>query len=123
MTNNNDESEQPTPLLVGKLYDRVKFTTQVVLPATSTLYFTLGAVWGLPYVEQVIGTLAAIATFLGVILGFSSKAYYASDARFDGSAVIMRTDEGKKIVSLELNGDPAQLIEQEEIRFKVTPPE
>lgn len=59
----------------NKLYDVLKWIAQYALPAISTLYFTLANIWGLPYVEQVVGTVAAIDTFLGVFLGISSAKY------------------------------------------------
>lgn len=65
-------------LIPDKTYDILKWIAQYLLPGSATLYFTLSQIWGLPYGEQVIGTIAAISTFLGVILGLSSAAYKAS---------------------------------------------
>lgn len=62
-------------MLSNKTYDILKYIAQIVLPAIGTLYFALAAIWGLPYAEQVIGTITAIDTFLGVVLGFSSSTY------------------------------------------------
>lgn len=59
----------------NKVYDILKWVAQILLPALATLYFALAKVWNLPYSEQVVGTITAIDTFLGVILGLSSKAY------------------------------------------------
>lgn len=64
--------------LSDKMYDTLKFVAQYLIPGLSTLYFTLGGIWGLPYVEQIIGTLAAIDTFLAFVLGLS-KAKYEGD--------------------------------------------
>lgn len=62
----------------SKVYDVLKFVAQILLPALGTLYFALASIWGLPYAEQVVGTITAIDTFLGVILGISSNKYYKS---------------------------------------------
>ena len=59
----------------NKTYDVLKYITQIVIPAVGTLYFALAGIWGFPYGEQVVGTLTAIDTFLGVCLGISSKQY------------------------------------------------
>ena len=59
----------------NRLYDILKWTAQVFLPALGTLYFALAATWGLPYSEQVVGTITAADTFLGVLLGISSASY------------------------------------------------
>ena len=65
----------------NKLYDILKWIALVLLPALGTAYFGIAQIWGLPYAEQVVGTITVIDTFLGVILGISSKQYYADDAR------------------------------------------
>lgn len=57
------------------VYDKLKFLAMIVLPAIATLYFTLAGIWGFPYGEQIVGTITAIDTFLGVILGISSAQY------------------------------------------------
>lgn len=46
-----------------------------LLPAAGTLYFALSGIWGLPYGEQIVGTITAIDTFIGVILGISTSQY------------------------------------------------
>jgi len=62
----------------NKAYDVLKFIAQYVLPALGTLYFALAGIWGLPYGEQIVGTITAVDTFLGVILGYSSAQYKKS---------------------------------------------
>lgn len=59
----------------NKTYDILKYITQIVIPAIGTLYFALAGIWGFPYGEQIVGTLAAVDTFLGVCLGISTKQY------------------------------------------------
>lgn len=61
--------------MTNKVYDILKFFAQVILPAIGTLYFALAGIWGFPYAEQVVGTIAAIDTFLGVCLGISTSKY------------------------------------------------
>lgn len=59
----------------NKTYDILKWIAMCLLPAAGTLYFALAGIWGLPYGEQVVGTITAIDTFLGVILGISTSQY------------------------------------------------
>lgn len=59
----------------NKTYDILKYIALYVLPALATLILTLGGIWGMPYSEAIAGTITAIDTFLGAILGISSKAY------------------------------------------------
>lgn len=62
-------------LLSNKQYDILKWVAQILLPALGTLYFALAGIWGFPFGEQIVGTITAIDTFLGVILGISSSQY------------------------------------------------
>ena len=64
----------------NKAYDIMKWIAQYFLPALGTLYFALASIWGLPYGEQVVGTVTAIDTFLGVILGISTMQYNKSNS-------------------------------------------
>lgn len=59
----------------NKVYDVLKWIAMYFLPALGTLYFALSGIWGLPYGEEVVGTVTAVDTFLGVILGISSAKY------------------------------------------------
>ena len=61
--------------LSNKLYDVLKWIAQLLLPALGTLYFALAGIWGFPYGEQIVGTITAVDTFLGVILGISTANY------------------------------------------------
>lgn len=61
--------------LKNKTYDALKWIALYLLPALGTLYFALSGIWGLPYGEQVVGTITAADTFLGVLLGISSATY------------------------------------------------
>lgn len=62
-----------------KVYDVLKWIAQYILPALGTLYFALAGIWGFPYGEQIVGTITAIDTFLGVVLGLSSNTYYKNN--------------------------------------------
>ena len=57
------------------VYDVLKYIAQIVLPALGTLYFALANIWGLPYGEEVVGTIVAIDTFLGALLQISTAQY------------------------------------------------
>lgn len=59
----------------NKVYDILKYIAQIVLPAVATLYFSLSGIWGLPYGEQIVGTITAIDLFLGALLKLSTNQY------------------------------------------------
>ena len=58
--------------LSNKAYDIIKWVAQYLLPALGALYFALSQIWGLPYGEEIVGTITAIDAFLGAILGIST---------------------------------------------------
>lgn len=62
-------------IMNSKTYDTLKFIALVVLPALGTLYFALSQIWGLPYGEEIVGTITAIDTFLGALLKYSNDRY------------------------------------------------
>lgn len=59
----------------NKVYDILKFIAQIVLPALATFYVTLASLWGLPYPEEISGTIMAVDTLLGALLMISSTNY------------------------------------------------
>lgn len=61
-----------------KVYDVLKWVAQILLPAVGTLYFALANIWGLPFSEQIVGTITAADAFLGAILGISTAQYKKS---------------------------------------------
>ena len=61
--------------LNNKTYVVLKWIAMYLLPAIGTLYFALAGIWDFPYGEQIVGTVTAVDTFLGVILGISTANY------------------------------------------------
>jgi len=59
-----------------KVYDILKALCTVILPAIGALYVGLSSIWNLPYATEIAGTLAAICTFIGAIIGIDSKKYW-----------------------------------------------
>lgn len=67
-------------MMSNRTYDILKWIAQLLLPALGTLYFALASIWGFPYGEQIVGTITAVDTFLGVILGISTAKYNEQQA-------------------------------------------
>lgn len=61
--------------LTNKTYDILKYIAQIVLPALGTFYFAIAGIWGLPYGEEIVGTITAVDTLLGALLMLSNSAY------------------------------------------------
>lgn len=66
--------------MTNKIYDVLKYIALIVLPALGTLYFALAGIWGLPYGEQVVGTITAMDTCLGALLGLSAYKYNKNES-------------------------------------------
>ena len=63
----------------NKVYDVLKWIAMYFLPAIGTLFFALSGIWNLPYGELVVGTITAVDTFLGVLLGICTSQYNKSN--------------------------------------------
>lgn len=62
-------------ILPDKVYNVLKWLCLIFAPALITLLTTIFTLYNIPNVEVVTGTIAAIATFIGALIGVSSKAY------------------------------------------------
>lgn len=107
-------------MITGKLYDYLKWLAQIVLPGVGALYVALAALWGLPAAEQVAGTILAIDAFLGTLLGISQVAY--ANQVGGGVMNIVPKDGGGLTYDLVVDGDPADIADMKEVRFKVQTP-
>lgn len=115
------DSEEVTGLqLSNNTYNNFKFVVQIVLPALGVLYASLSEFWGFPRVQEVVGSLNAVALFLGLILRISSASYARTpDSRTpEGTFVIRDTVEGNKSIILELDTDPEEFINKSTIVFQ-----
>jgi len=64
--------------LDDRTYDVLKWIVMIVIPALTTAYVGLAAVWGFPYAEEVAKTSAVVCTLLGALLGISTAEYNRS---------------------------------------------
>ena len=102
----------PVLLISNKSYDVLKEVTTVWLPALGTLYFTVAQVWGLPFAEQVVGTITAIVVFFGLVLKISSSSYSKVAGNYvtpSGSLVINTSDPDKDTYLLQLDSSLSEL--------------
>ena len=101
----------------GPAYDFLKKVAQIWLPAMGTLYFALAQIWHLPSAEEVVGSVVAVDTFLGVILGISSNSYNNSDERYGGTLALVDGEDGTTLHLKSIN--PLALTTKPEVTFKV----
>lgn len=107
-------------LISNKTYDVLTRVVQLVLPALAVLYVSLADLWDLPNALAVAGTLAALATFGGVLLKFADNSWNNSEGKFDGEVVIGNADPdtGNPDVQLTITGDPNDLPAKDVVRLK-----
>ena len=79
----------------SKVYDILKWLGSVGLPAIGALYFELADVWNLPYVPQVVGTIAIITTFIDTVIGISSIRYKNRIDAIDESKISLLNSDDK----------------------------
>ena len=62
-------------ILPDKVYNILKYICLVAVPAIITFITTIFALYHIPNVEIVVGTISAVATLIGRLIGLSTKAY------------------------------------------------
>ena len=112
------EHEAQDHLLSNSVYNGLKHTAQIGLPALGTLYFTLAQIWGLPASEEVVGTIVAVDAFLGILLGYSTKTYNESEAKYDGS-VLLSPGEQPETTTMATSFKTAALADKDEVILKI----
>ena len=113
---------KPDHLLTNAQYDLLKKIVQLGLPAFGALYAGLANIWGFPNGDAVVGSIALLTVFLGVVLGFSSRSYDSSEAKYDGALVVDTTDPTKDVYRFELNQPLQELTAGQNLTIKVQPP-
>ena len=61
--------------LSNMTYDVLKWVVTIALPALATLISAMGLIWGWEWTTPVVATLVALTTFLGALIGISTKNY------------------------------------------------
>lgn len=103
--------------LNNKVYDVLKWTALVAIPAFSVLYFTLAGIWGLAYAEEVVMTASAVELCIGTLLGITTPGW--NKQRIDGTVNVVE-DETSMKYDLALEKNPEEVLEsKDEIVFKV----
>lgn len=98
----------------NKTYNVLKWIAMCFLPALGTLYFTFAEIWHLPCATEVVGTITAVDTFLGVMLGISSSGY-----KGDGTMIIDTSNPEKDVYRMELDDPLETLNDRDQVIFKV----
>ena len=62
-------------MLNNKIYDILKWCVMIAIPALTTAYVGLIAIWHWPYADEVAKTSSVICVLLGSLLGISTAQY------------------------------------------------
>jgi len=108
--------------LQSDLYDVLNNVVKIGLPGAGTLYFTIAKIWGLPYAEEVIGSFAAVAVFLGIIITISKLSYSGSVKSNDGALVVDQSNPLKDSYSFEVTTPLEDLAMKDSITLKIKSP-
>jgi hypothetical protein len=101
----------------NKMYDRLRWLVQIVLPAFGTFYFVFAGIWGLPGAEAVAATVVALCTLLGTVLQISARGYEPDDDTIGDILVVNGGIEKSAI--LAFNESPDALVVGDTVRLKV----
>lgn len=105
--------------LTDPVYNYWKGLVLTKLPAISSFLFVMSYIWDLPSSKVLMGFLAIVSFLLGLCLTISTKRYKTSNAAYDGKMFVVIPEDGPKVFTLELNGDPEELTQKESITFKI----
>jgi hypothetical protein len=102
-------------MLTNKAYNVVKYLITIFLPAVGALYFALAQVWDFNRISGVNGTINAVITFGGLLIGYSTRQYKktaeAQAGAPDGDLVVTADPvDGHKYLGLVVNHDSVEAM-------------
>lgn len=106
-------------------YNVLRQVVEKVFPGLGVLYTALATLWGFTYVTEVVGTLAALAIFGGILLSLARKGYSpvvdngVPPGGYDGQVVSDVNEAGEPVLRLQLDTSSAEnILNKQQIVFK-----
>ncbi len=99
--------------LTKSAHDGLTKLVLVVYPGLSVAVFVMSYIWDLPSAKLLLGMAATMSFVIGLYLIRNEHAY-------DGKIFVTDSDEGGKLFTLQLDGDPEELDQKRAVSFKVT---
>lgn len=59
----------------SKIYDALKGIVMYLVPAMEFLVLSLGEIWDIPYYAKIGASIAAVGTFIAILIGISTYKY------------------------------------------------
>lgn len=107
-------------VLSNEQYDALQRIAQYLLPAIGAFYFTIAQIWGLPYAEQVVGTIAAVGVLFALVLALSRRTYKDGNIKYDGDITIGTNEHGYTgLTGLALERPVTELTGKNTLTLKV----
>ncbi len=126
MTTPQSPSASAAPLS-DKLYNQLKLSATLLLPALAAAYFGLAQIWGLPAGAEVSGTLSVINVFVGVLVRYASAVHNANvtaEAKvYDGEAVWEPLESGEGSTLRFTSVNHTSLMTKDSLTFRLIQPE
>ncbi len=107
-------------MLSDRAYAWGKSLTLRILPAAGAAYFSLAGLLEWHNGGTVAGVITIVCTFLGAVLGLSSKSYDASGVGTHGDVIITDQPDGARKAIFRPDVDPRDLPdEQDTVTYKI----
>jgi len=79
----------------NQAFDLLRLIGELILPALATLYAALGAIWGWPYIEAIVGTIAAVTAFIGALVNGLRRVYNKKEENDEEDLLESEQSDGK----------------------------
>jgi hypothetical protein len=106
-------------------YDVLRQIVEKVFPGLGVLYTALATLWGFSHVTEIVGTLAALAVFGGILLSLARRGYEpvptdgTPPGGYDGQVVSDVNEAGDTVLRLQLNSSSAEsILTKDQVVFK-----
>lgn len=109
-------------VLSDRSYNVLRGVVEKVLPGLGAFYALVAGFWGLGHIVEVVGTLAGLATFCGILLTLARAGYVPpteiKNPQYDGE-VVSDVIDGQTALRLELNDNATQnLLNKQSLLIK-----
>lgn len=107
-----------SPVTNGQ-FDFMKRTAELGLPAVGALYFGLAQIWGLPAAEEVVGTVAILNTFVGVVVVIVRGQYNTNTEVKSGTLDVVTHEDGVQSATFNADMDLEDMMTADKVVFTV----
>lgn len=114
-----ENKDRSGPVLSDGQFNLLRRCVELLLPAIGAFYFAMAELWGWPNPGEVVASIAALTTLLGVVLVVLRNSYEKSDAKFDGELSVDTSDPERDVFQVDLGDDLPNLASKDAITLKV----